>query len=456
MGTTSKKKDEVGEPVIQVGILLDVQSVDFNLHTPYVVKGNEMEPGDYRVEISDGRIAFNGELFDELLFEAKNPHKDYFELKDVIIGVNFHWERKENQQFLGSLKFIVSYKDEKPCLSAVDIVSVEDYLKSVISSEMSSTSSLELLKAHAIISRSWLMSQICKEEKSVGKSLADSEGSWKETSTERIIWYDREDHDQFDVCADDHCQRYQGITRQTTDIVGRAVDETRGMVVTYDGKICDTRYSKCCGGMMETFENVWEPVVHPYLQAKRDAMEESDLPNLCDEEQAEEWIMSSPKSFCNTNNTKVLKQVLNDYDTETSDFFRWKVTYSQEEIAEIIAEKSGIEFGNILDLEPIERGYSGRLIKLKVIGTDRVFTFGKELEIRRVLSRKHLYSSAFVVKPLDENDEGIPQKFEIYGAGWGHGVGLCQIGAAMMAEEGYSHDRILQHYFTDTELTSMY
>lgn len=440
----------MSEPLIHVGILLQQQKIDFSLTSGYKLNGRDIHAEDYSVEISDGKILFNGEMFDELVFEADDLHHNAFGLKNVIIGVQFHWERKEDQHFPGSLKFIV----ENGAISAVNIVSLEDYLTSVISSEMSATSSEELLKTHAVISRSWLLAQTRKSQslESAGTGYQTS----FETPTEIFRWYDRENHDRFDVCADDHCQRYQGITRQSTELVKKVIQETRGEVLLYNGAICDARFSKCCGGVTETFENVWEPVVHPYLQAKPDQTEGSPLPDLTVEENAEEWIRSSPPAFCNTQDTHVLKQVLNDYDQETADFYRWKITYSQSALSTLIRERSGIDFGKIIALQPLERGTSGRIIRLKIIGTERVMTIGKELEIRRTLSKSHLYSSAFVVDTHDEDGNGIPQAFTLTGAGWGHGVGLCQIGAAIMAEKGYGYKEILAHYFPQSETIKNY
>ncbi|NLB59454.1 MAG: SpoIID/LytB domain-containing protein, partial [Gammaproteobacteria bacterium] len=385
--------------------------------------------------------------FEEITFESDDLRSDSFQLKDVIIGLHFHWERRENQRFQGGLKFIM----EENGITAINIVTLEDYLKSVISSEMSATSSEELLKAHAIISRSWLLAQIQKN-----KDIAGDYQTSFTSPTEIVRWYGREDHSLFDVCADDHCQRYQGITRQSTPLVSAAVDQTCGRVITYGHAICDARFSKCCGGIMEIFENVWEPTTHPYLQGKADNAGNAPLPDLTMEENADEWIRSSPPAFCNTKDAAILRQVLNDYDRETADFYRWRVIYSQEELSSLIRERSGIDYGEIIAMEPLERGTSGRIIRLKIIGTERVMTIGKELEIRRTLSRSHLYSSAFVVDAGEENEEGIPQQFTLTGAGWGHGVGLCQIGAAMMAEKGYSHAAILEHYFPHTTIEKRY
>lgn len=450
MGITGKKETQMKEPLIHVGILLQQQKIDFSLPSGYTLNSRDMQAGDYSVEVTDGKLLFNGEAFDELAFEADDLHHNAFVLRDVIIGVQFHWERREDQHFLGSLKFIV----ENGGVSAINIISLEDYLTSVISSEMSATSSEELLKAHAVISRSWLLAQILKNQdlKNDGANYRTS----FETPTEIIRWYDREDHFNFDVCADDHCQRYQGITRQSTPLVRQVIDRTRGEALMFGNEICDARFSKCCGGVTETFENVWEPVAHPYLQAKPDHTEDSPLPDLTVEENAEEWIRSSPPAFCNTQNAQVLKQVLNDYDRETADFYRWKITYSQEELSTLIRERSGIDFGEIIALQPLERGTSGRIIRLKIIGTERVMTIGKELEIRRTLSKSHLYSSAFVVDTQDEDENGIPQTFTLTGAGWGHGVGLCQIGAAIMAEKGYTYQQILEHYFPQSKIIRNY
>lgn len=437
----------MNEPLIRVGILLNQPNIAFELLSTYKLKGKEFPAGHYSVKLSEGKILFDGVLYDEITFEADDLHTDSFELKDVIIGVNFHWERKENQRFLGGLKFIV----ENNAISAINIVSLEDYLTSVISSEMSATSSEELLKAHAVISRSWLLAQIQKN-----KSMEEDYQTSFVTHTEIVRWYDREDHANFDVCADDHCQRYQGITRQSTQLVKQVIGQTRGEVLAYGNAICDARFSKCCGGVMETFENVWEPIAHPYLQGKPDNVDNSRLPDLTIEKEAYLWIRTSPPAFCNTQDAKVLQQVLNDYDQETADFYRWKVVYSQEELSALIRERSGIDFGEIIALEPLERGTSGRIIRLKIIGTERVMVIGKELEIRRTLSKSHLYSSAFVVDTDNENDEGVPQTFTLTGAGWGHGVGLCQIGAAMMAEKEHDYSEILSHYFPTSEIRKNY
>ena len=345
------------EPLISVGIM-SAKVIKFSLFDSYQINDDTLHKGDYSVKVSNGEIDFDGKLYNEVLLEANDIHSDSFELKDAVIGINFHWERNEDQQFQGHLKFIV----ENEMITAINLVSLEDYLVSVISSEMSATSSEELLKAHAVISRSWLLAQ-----KEKNKSLETSKESYQtsfEDGNEIVRWWDREDHTNFDVCADDHCQRYQGITKQSTPLVTDVIMKTRGQVMMFDGTICDTRFYKCCGGFLETFENVWEPTPHPYLVGKADSKNISfETPNLTIEDEAEEWIMTSPTAFCNTKDAEVLKQVLNDYDQETSDFYRWKVTYSQEELSELIHRRSGIDYGDILEIIPIERGTSGRIIR---------------------------------------------------------------------------------------------
>lgn len=373
-----------------------------------------------------------------------------FTLHKVTIGIDFHWERKENQKFKGALRII---KEDKK-LTAINILKLEDYLMSVISSEMSATSSSELLKAHAVISRSWLLAQIEKGDK------LKSEGNYiacHETAEERVKWYDREDHTNFDVCADDHCQRYQGITRASTEAVNKAISDTYGKVLTYNHIICDARFSKCCGGVAELFENVWEPVHHPYLTKVIDgpAAPKGYAMDLKIEPNAEKWIRNSPDAYCNTMDKKILSQVLNDYDQETPDFYRWTVTHTQKEIQQLLKKKVGIEVGNVLDLIPLERGESSRLIKLKIVGTKATKIIGKELEIRKALSESHLYSSAFVIEK-GELQNGVPQIFTLTGAGWGHGVGLCQIGAAVMGAKGFSYNEILAHYFRGAILEKKY
>ena len=433
------------EPKVHVGILFEPQ-IEFVLLNTYLIDGTEIS-GKQVVTYDEGKILWNGRRYEELLFEPRHEQTDAFELLDVTIGINFHWERKEDQRFLGALKIIV----ENGKLTGINVIRVEDYLTSVISSEMSATASLELLKAHAVISRSWLLAQIQKN-KEITETHADY-SAFTQTEEELIRWYDREDHTRFDVCADDHCQRYQGITRASTDIVKQAIAATRGQVLTSDGKICDARFSKCCGGAFEEFQYCWEDIKYPYLAKQRDYRTENGkadngtLPDLTREVEADRWIRTSPKAFCNTTDKKILSQVLNNYDQETTDFYRWKVEYTQDELSKLIKERSGIDYGQIIDLIPVARGTSARLWKLKIVGSQRTLTIGKELEIRRTLSPSHLYSSAFVVDKEDISPEGIPGRFILTGAGWGHGVGLCQIGAAVMGAQGYKYDAILLHYY---------
>ena len=437
------------EPTLRVGVL-NAPTIAVHLHGKYTLADNTEVEGEIRFDMADNQVVWNGVSYPNILFKATTP-ECRFEIHDVIIGVNFHWERRENQVFAGDLEMLI----EKGMLTAVNIIGVEQYLKSVISSEMSATANENLLRAHAIISRSWLLAQIDKHS-GITSGTVDA-CPMTITDTEICRWMDREDHELFDVCADDHCQRYQGVTRQTTNTVEEAVEATRGMILTdRDGHICDARFSKCCGGVFEEFESCWEPKHYHYLEAARDGEQPAAYPDLTIEENARQWILTSPEAFCNTDDAEILGQVLNNYDQETADFYRWTVEYTQEEIAELIHRRSGIDYGGIIALEPVVRGTSGRIVQLRIKGTKRNMLIGKELEIRRTLSNSHLYSSAFVVIPGPTGSDGLPKGFCLRGAGWGHGVGLCQIGAAVMGAKGYTYDKILGHYFHGSVISKLY
>lgn len=434
------------QPNVSVGIVSG-REIKFCLNTTYVAEGMP-SAGKQTVSFSENGVLWNGKTYRQLEFLPQSDEAS-FSLYDVTIGVNFHWERKETQTFLGKLKFIINGNS----VCAVNELPVERYLESVISSEMSATSSLELLKAHAVISRSWLLVQMQNRRK--GETTAHVAASEIQGNGELIRWYDREDHTLFDVCADDHCQRYQGITKETSAHVAEAIRQTAGQVLTDEDEICDARFSKCCGGETEEFQYCWENLRKPYLVALRDAPQQEAL-DLTVEANADRWIRSSPESFCNTRDAKVLSQVLNNYDQETSDFYRWRVEYTQQQVQQLLTEKLGIDFGAVVDLIPMERGTSGRLSKLRIVGEKLTLVIGKELEIRRALSKSHLYSSAFVVDTFDRNEQGIPKRFALIGAGWGHGVGLCQIGAAVMGERGYSYKEILLHYYPGAIIKQIY
>ena len=437
------------QPDVTVGIV-SAQKIHFSLNKPYLAKGEKVL-GEQVVEFSEGGVLWNGNQYSKLTFHPQSADAS-FSLSDVTIGVNFHWERKETQTFLGTLRFVV----ESDKIVAINELPVEKYLESVISSEMSATSSLELLKAHAVISRSWLLAQM-KKRREVAESGNNFFSFTKKEDT-LIRWYDREDHTLFDVCADDHCQRYQGITKETSPHVAEAIRQTKGQILMDGEEICDARFSKCCGGITEEFQYCWEDTPKTYLTAVRDIAlgVERTLPNLTNEEEAEKWIRFNPPAFCNTQDKKILSEVLNDYDQETVNFYRWKETLSQEKLQQLIADKLKMDLGAILDMKAVERGKSGRISKLQIIGTEKTFTIGKELEIRRTLSDSHLLSSAFVVDKYDKDEQGVPQRFELIGAGWGHGVGLCQIGAAVMGEQGYHYDAILLHYYQGAEIKKLY
>lgn len=427
----------MNQPVIKVGIMSS-PSITVVFHGRYTLDGKPVE--------SEVPLTLDAAMDGEPIYMPAEPDTGCFEVRDVTIGVNFHWQRREDQMFRGAASFI----REQGMITLVNHVPAEDYLLSVISSEMNAEASEEFLKAHAVISRSWLLAQT--RSRGAGPRFE----SCVRTPGSLIRWYDHTDHARFDVCADDHCQRYQGICRQTTDTVRRAVEATSGEVLVCDGELVDARFSKCCGGVFEEFENCWEPVHHSYLVARRDSAAPDDFPDLRVEDEARKWIHGHPDAFCADPSPEVLAQVLNSYDRETSDFYRWTVEYSRDEIAGLIRRRSGIDFGDIIDLVPLERGTSGRIVRLKIVGTLRTMVIGKELEIRRTLSESHLYSSAFTVERRNPDAAGVPGSFVLRGAGWGHGVGLCQIGAAVMGARGYGYRDILAHYFTGAEISKLY
>jgi SpoIID/LytB domain protein len=414
-----------GGPTVYVGIVKG-KKINFVLNTPYVcIQTGVCMQGAFTAEAAVPNILFEGHQYPTLEFESC-ALKGSFELSEVVIGIDYHWERVEPQQFNGGL--LLSMEGDE--VRAVNHIDVERYLACVISSEMSDTASLPFLKAHAVISRSWLIAQI--EQKN--KVLPTTERGM-DTPEERICWYDRAEHTGFDVCADDHCQRYQGFGRLDNEKVMKAVDETRGEVLMYESEICDARFSKCCGGMSEKYESCWDNTPHPYLTPVKCNPNPYGMP------------------LCDTTDAEILEQVLNDYDQETHGFFKWEVRYGQQELSELVCRRTGVDFGTIIDLVPLEKGVSGRIIRLRIVGTLRTMIIGKELEIRHALSESHLYSSAFtVVKEVVDGETS----FLLKGRGWGHGVGLCQIGAAVMGEKGYSYQEILKHYYTGVEIVKRY
>jgi stage II sporulation protein D len=449
---TSYTSSPETEPIIRVGILT-APSVGLELKGNFQLDGVTIPSGKYNISFDDIR---NSERIYLPLSSSST-----FILKNVTIGIGFHWEKLEDQEFEGGLTLQV----EGDKIRAINSVPLESYLKSVISSEMSAMNDLNLLNAHAIVSRSWLLAQI--QNRSKNRTTTDCRASTGAPSrndvnmNEILKWYDREDHDTFDVCADDHCQRYQGITKVISENAQKAIEATRGQVLMYENEICDARFSKCCGGISEDFENVWQPVKVPYLVAVRDIKPKPDSPDSNRGLQPvrfedETFITSSPEAFCNTTDPEVLSQVLIDFDRTTTNFYRWSVQYTQQELSELITRKSGIDFGKITDLIPLERGNSGRIIRLKIIGTNKEMIVGKELEIRKWLSESHLYSSAFVVEKVISDGDENPSGFILRGAGWGHGVGMCQIGAAVMSRKGYTPNQILEHYFSDATIKSIY
>jgi SpoIID/LytB domain protein len=440
------------EPIIAVGIIERTEEIRGVFHGSYELPNFVRLQGQFTVHGESSKLVLTDSEGVEVIrgteFRCRALNGATCTLCNVTIGINFHWERKEDQTFEGNLRFLANAHGT---ISVINEIGVEQYLQSVISSEMNAEAPVELLKAHAVTSRSWLVAMLERQKKF--KNVRVPSHQSQETKDEILRWYDREDHAHFDVCADDHCQRYQGITKVIAKSAEEAVSATRGQCIIYNNEICDARFSKACGGRTELFEHTWEETPIPYLQSVSDSVQAH--PQLLNEADAERWILSSPDAYCNTSDGRILKQVLPSFDQETTDFFRWKVEYTQEQLVNILHTKSEIDFGMVMDLVPLSRGPSGRMYKLKVVGSKRTIIVGKELEIRRWFSKSHLYSSAFIVK-TERDAKGIPAKFTLFGAGWGHGVGFCQIGAAVMAEKGFKAEEIVKHYFRKSELRKLY
>ncbi len=440
------------EPVISVGIIEGLQTARGVWEGKFHLTGDRIGEGDFSVGVSGGEMILQDNSGNQLAtgreIACAPVNGGRFVIRDVVIGVQFHWERKEDQTFEGSLRFVLRVDG---LITVINDIPLENYLKSVISSEMSAESPIELLMAHAITSRSWLVAMLERDQAAARGTLPPD--TTVNRPGEIIKWYSREDHDTYDVCADDHCQRYQGVTKIISEGVAEAIDSTRGIFLVHDGEVCDARYYKACGGLTEEFQNAWEDVRIPYLRCVSDAPVQH--PPVATEEDAREWILSSPDAYCNTTDPEILRKVLPSFDQETTDFYRWEVSYEREELEKILKERSGIDFGTLKELIPLERGPSGRMVKLRIVGSQASVVVGKDLEIRRWLSPTHLYSSAFVVK-TETGGDGNPKKFHLRGAGWGHGVGLCQIGAAVMAVKGFSADSIAKHYFRGAEIQKLY
>lgn len=436
---------------VSVGIMSS-SKISFVLNGIFSLNGTPIS-GPFTAEAVDGGVKIAGRTYNSPEFVPENAEST-FTLKEVTIGKKFHWERKEDETFPGKLKLINNNGE----IEAVNVVDVELYLRSVISSEMSCNAPLEYLKTQAVVSRSWLV-RILQTRQTMNSAAGTTERNDVVDGVERHIkWYENDAHTLFDVCADDHCQRYEGLSHAVNPMAEKAVAETCGEIIYSAGEICDARFSKSCGGVSEIFSNCWDESDKDYLKPIHDYAEHNeghDVPDLTIEANAEKWIRSAPEAFCNTEDNEILSQVLNDYDLETKDFYRWSVNYTNSELSVLILKKSGVDFGEIIDIIPIRRGTSGRIVELLISGTHKKMIIGKELEIRRILSESHLKSSAFVVDRLDISPQGIPQKFTLTGAGWGHGVGLCQIGAAVMSAKGYTYREIVAHYFKNSEIKNI-
>jgi SpoIID/LytB domain protein len=440
------------EPLLSVGIYEHESETRGVLNGRFILPDRTKLTGEFSARPSQGRLVLMGEDGRELAsgqeIRLVPEGNATFTLRGVTIGINFHWERKEDQTFEGGLRLLLN---PEGTITAINDAGVEQYLKSVISSEMSAEAPIELLRAHAITSRSWLVAMLERQKRF--KNVGGPARQGRESAEEIVRWYDREDHKLYDVCADDHCQRYQGITKIISSAAEEAVRNTRGLFLIHGGEICDARYSKSCGGRSEVFESAWEDVSVPYLPTVSDAAVEHPL--ISSEAAAERWVDASPEAYCNTTDGSILRQVLPSFDQETTDFYRWSVTYTQEELSDLLKKRSGIDFGEVRQLQPLQRGPSGRIVRLRIVGSRRTVVVGKELEIRRWLSPSHLYSSAFVVR-TEGGPQGVPARFTLHGAGWGHGVGFCQIGAAVMASKGFQAETIVKHYFRGADLRKLY
>jgi SpoIID/LytB domain protein len=402
--------------IVSVGLIEGLEAVEVELMGGAFVddRGQSYGPGRYRYTA-------------ETTLAPADFAACAFILDNVTIGLGFHWQRRERQAFRGSLRLSRGDKG----LSVINDVPLDEYVTSVISSEMSAFCPLELLKAHAVISRSWLW--FPKANRRQAEAIERESLELNEIRR----WYGRESHQLFDVCADDHCQRYQGITKVISAAAAEAAHSTTRQFLRYNGVTCDARYAKCCGGLTERYATAWEETEIPYLESVYDGLGQAPAWDI------EEWIHSRPPAYCNTQDSELLARLLPGFDQETRDFFRWRVSYTSEELADLFKSRVGIDLGEIRDLEALARGPSGRIHRLRIVGERGDFILGKELEIRRALSRSHLYSSAFVVdKEAD--------RFVLSGAGWGHGVGMCQIGAAVMANNGSTYEEILRHYYPGT------
>jgi peptidoglycan hydrolase-like amidase len=439
------------EPRITVGICDRYPEIRGRMNGLYRTNGRPLT-GGFTARPEGGAVVLGDHFGREILrapeIRLAAAREATFTLHDVTIGVRFHWERKEEQTFSGNLILLAAGEGK---LTAVNELPVEEYLASVVSSEMSDEAPSEFLKAHAVASRSWLVAMLRRGAQKAKEGRKSEHVIRREG--EIVRWYDREDHDLFDVCADDHCQRYQGVTRLAAGRVEEAVRVTRGVFLIRDGEICDARYHKACGGMTEDYATCWEEKAVSYLSHVSDAA--APIAPVRTEADAERWILSCPDVYCHTKHPDLLKKILPAFDRETADFFRWQVSYAREELEGTLRAKSGLDFGVLQNLAPLERGPSGRIRRLRVEGTKARVVVGKELEIRRWLSPSHLMSSAFIISVTRESS-GVPSRFTLHGAGWGHGVGLCQIGAAVMAEKGFNAEEILRHYFQGAALVKRY
>lgn len=378
-------------------------------------------------EAEDKRISFNGKTINKIeIVQDKND--SYITLKSVIAGRGFHWAKHIEVKLAFKLEFSV----REGSLLVINEMPIEEYLACVATSEMSAECPESYIEAQTIVARSWMLANVEQKHTYLG----------------------------FDVCNDDCCQRFQGVNNLTPHSK-KAADNTRGQVLLYENEIVDARYSKSCGGVMEKFENLWENSPKDYMQNKSDSHNEFNV-DLTKESELKTWVNTVPKSFCSPHYIKEeeLHKYLGHVD-EQSKYFRWKVETTQEELVENIKDKLDIDICFVLLLIPIKRAGSGRILELEISYLDsnnikNTLIIYKDYEVRRVLHKMFLYSSAMTIDAINENDSKYPTKFVLNGAGWGHGAGLCQIGGIGMSLAGYRTDEIVKHYYPGAELSKIY
>lgn len=390
-------------------------------------RNDQDQPGEYVVvekilKPATGEIELDGQKLGStvrIVLDTNNT-SSHITVSNIMIGIQFHWQKHEDLDYRGIIEVGFNNQGKLVVINEIDL---ENYLVSVNSSEMTSDCPIGLLESQTVVARNTVLATMGKHHYNTN----------------------------FHLCSDDHCQCYHGKKREQ-QVSRQAVENTWGRILLHGDEICDARYSKICGGIMEDYRYVWENRDIPYMVSGIDSDEEINYPANT-EETAKELIDTSLPAYCNTDLHKLPENLANLYSTQN--LFRWEVTYPREELESLISEKTGKDIGELQDIIPLERGDSGRLIYINLVGSDKTLKIGKELEIRRVLSKSHLYSSCFYVRK-EMGTDGKVSRFILKGAGWGHGVGLCQVGATVMASKKIPYQKILEHYYKNTNLVSLY